>query len=79
MEYQREMEEINIQLQQEAYIARVLGQKSDNNCKIPSISKRSASSYSIEGQPNKLKTATSDVGSTLGSKKKHSIKSNTGT
>ena len=28
MEYQREVEEMNIQLQQEAYIARVLGQKS---------------------------------------------------
>ena len=79
MEYHREMEEINIQLQQEAYIARVLGQKSDNNCKIPSISKHTAGSYSNQGQPNKLKTVTSDVGSTLGSKKKHSSKTNTGT
>ena len=79
MEYQREMEEINIQLQQEAYIARVLGQKSDNNCKIPSISKHTAGSYSSQGQPNKLKTAASNGGSTLGSKKQHSSKSNTGT
>ena len=69
MEYRREVEEMNIQLQQEAYIARVLGQKSHS--KDLSIDKNmdSVNSYSGRNLHDKTKHLPKKLSSKLDTKR----------